>query len=124
MQNLSAISWKRAAGLSCLAVYGPFIVVAIYALLFVPCSHCKATAWMLLPSSPGLAPIEVGRRWLGFSRLTDALWFTLAFVVSVFLVCLLAYLLRQRRWLRYLSMAVSVILFFTFAIGLLAAIRS
>src|SRR5688500_14824917 len=57
-------SWKRAYLLGCLAIYGPFIAMGTYTLLYVSCSHCKAAAWMLLPCGPGLVPVEMARQWL------------------------------------------------------------
>jgi hypothetical protein len=124
MTKALAISWKRAAGLSCLAVFGPFIVMAIYTLLFVSCSHCKRTAWTLLPCAPGLLPIEAGRRLLDLSRPADGINFALAFIVSLAMIFTLACLLRRGRRLRFAGVSVALAVFSIFAFCTLSMIRS
>ncbi len=124
MRILTTISWKRAFSLSLLAVYGPFVFMALYTLLFVPCSHCKAAAWTLLPWGPGLLPMEAGRQWLEISRPTDAVAFTFAFIISVFVVLSLAGLVRRSRWLRFVSIAVALAVFSIIAMGTLNMIQA
>ena len=124
MHTVSAISWKRAAGLACLLVYGPFIVMATYALVFESSSYCKTHAWTLLPFGPGLLPVEAGRRWFELPRPSDALGFALAFIVSFIVVCLLASLVRRKRWVRFASMAVALAAFSLSAVSMLAMLRS
>src|SRR5262245_27000153 len=91
----SAPSWKIAVGLSLLAVYGPFLVMALYALGFVSCSHCKATTCKVLPCAPGLLPVAAARH---LFRLPQSLTFTLAFFVSVAMVLALTGLVRRGGW--------------------------
>ncbi|MEX2119379.1 MAG: hypothetical protein WD847_07280 [Pirellulales bacterium] len=118
-------SWKRAYLLACLAVYGPFIVMAAYTQLYVSCSHCKSAAWMLLPYGPGLVPVEVVRRWLDLPRPSDTVWFAVAVFVSGAMVIALAWLIQRRRWWwRALSAAVALTYGTLAAIGILAAIRA
>lgn len=118
------MSWKLALGIACAPVYGPFVLMATYALLFVSCSHCKSTAWYLLPWAPGLLPVEAGRRLLNLPRDPDALWFAVAFIASLGMVAAVAALIRLSRRLGYLAMIVAVALCGFFAIGMLAMIRS
>ena len=118
------MSWNRAAGLACLAVYGPFLLMAIYTVLFVSCSHCKATVWMLLPCAPGLFPVEGMRRLLNLSRPDDTIAFIFAFVACVLIVLMLTYFMRRTRWLRLTTFAVTLGLSTLLAIGTLSLIRS
>lgn len=119
-----AVSWMRAAGLSCLAMYGPFTVMAIYALLFVSCDHCKRTAWTILPCAPGLFPIEIGRKWLDLPRPDDTLTFAMAFIIAVALVFGLACVIRRGRWWCIAGMAIAIAVFSPLAFSLLSAIRA
>ena len=119
-----AISWKSAVGLACLAVYGPFIVMATYTLLFVSCSHCKTTAWTLLPCAPGLLPIVAGQRLLGLPRPTYALGFALAFIVSLVMTFTLACLVRRGRRLRFAGVTIAFAVFSIFAFCTLSMIRA
>jgi hypothetical protein len=118
------VSWKAALGLSCLAAYIPFILMALYALAALSCSHCKATAWKLLVPGPGLVPIELIRHWMNWPRLPDGLWFALGAIVAVCAVIGIARLARLgRAWL--LSTAIiAFVLCSIAAVGLLGAIRS
>jgi hypothetical protein len=123
--KISVISWKRAAGLSFLVAYGPFIVMAIYTLLFVSCSHCQMTTWMLLPCAPGLIPLETGSLWLHLPKPTNVLPIVApAAIVSLAMVLLLAWLAWRGRWLRLAALGVSLAAFSYFAIILLAKIRA
>ena len=119
-----AFSWMRATGLSCLALYGPFIVMGTYVLLFVSCDHCKKTAWMILPSAPGLFPLELGRKWLDLSRLGDALTSVMAFIIAVALVLAVASVIRRGRWWCIAAMAIAIAAYSPCAFFLLAAIRA
>ncbi len=98
--------------------------MALYTLLFVSCSHCKACAWTLLAWSPGLLPVEAGRHWLDLPRPADAISFALAFIVTVSMVLSLAWLIRRSRWVRFTSIAVALVMFSVFATCTLAMIRS
>jgi hypothetical protein len=124
MTKVRTISWAGAAGLAGLVVYGPFLVMALYALLFVSCSHCQKAAWTLLPWAPGLLPVAFGRRWLNLPRLADALTFALAFLVSLAMVFALASLARCGRRARWAGLAVAAATFSVAAFCLLALIRA
>jgi len=124
MTTGSPRSWKGAAGLASVAAYGPFVAMAIYMSLFVPCPHCKRTAWTLLPCGPGLLPLEAVRDWLHLPRPSDAIGFLLAFIVSLATVLLLACLIRRGGWLRFAGLAVALATFSFSAILLFAIIRA
>ena len=123
MTRLS-IAYKTAMGLSCVAVYGPFVVMALYTLMFVSCSHCKATAWKLLPCAPGLIFVELGRASLDVSRPDDGVWFALAAIVSLAIVLALSWLLQYGPRTRWVSLGVAVAAFSLVAFGTLSMIRS
>ena len=124
MNKMSPIPRKRAAGLSCLAIYLPFVVMTLYTLFFVSCSHCKTAACKLLPCAPGLFVVEVGRSVLDLPRPDDALCFTLASFASLAAVFLLSYLVRLGPWPRWTSLALALALSSIAAFGILAAIRA
>ena len=124
MSKMSLTSWKRAAGLSCLTVYGPFVVMAIYTLLFVSCNHCKTAAWKLLPCAPGLFLVELGRSLLDLPRTGEALWFALAFVASLAALFVLSWLVKRGPRLRWTAVVVALTIFSIAAIGTLAMIRA
>src|SRR5262245_33347021 len=106
-----AVLRMRAIELSCLALYGPFIVMGVYALLFVSCDHCKRTAWKILPCAPGLFSFEVGRKWLDLPRPGDALTFALAFIIAIALVFALAAVIRRGRWWCFAGVAIGIAVF-------------
>src|SRR5689334_13050081 len=97
MTGTPAISWKGAAGVASFAVYGPFMAMAVYALWFVKCTHCKKAALTILPCGPALLPLEAGRSWLQLPlpRGTDAPGFVLATILSLAFVFGLAWLVRR-----------------------------
>jgi hypothetical protein len=120
----SATSWKRAVGLASLAVYGPFFIMAVFTLLFISCYHCKQTTWLLLPSGPGMLPLESARVWLNFPRLSDLPLFLLAFLIALTFVAGLAWVVRLGKKSRMISLIVAFIACSACAFGLLSAIRS
>ncbi len=79
-------SSKLAYVLAWSAVYAPFVAMAVYTLSFVDCSHCTATAWMLLPYAPGLLLVELARRPLDLPRPPEELWFAISFIAAVVIV--------------------------------------
>src|SRR5262245_54748676 len=95
MTKAPAISWTRAMWLSSLVTYGPFLVMATYTLAFVSCSHCRKSAWELLPAGPGLVPLDAGRIWLNFPRPAQNLSFAIAVFASLILVAIIASLIRR-----------------------------
>lgn len=120
----SVTSWKRAVGLATLAVYAPFVVMAVCTLFFVSCDHCKKTAWLLLPSGPGMLPLEAARTWLNFSCLSDLPWFVLAFLVALTLVAALAWLIRLGEKPRRIGLCLAFLACSVSAFCLLSMIRS
>jgi|SRR5688572_3522790 len=122
--SVPKLSWKRALGISCLPIYGPFILMATYTLLFVSCSHCKKTAWFLLAWAPGLLPVEAGRHLFDLPRFPDSLSFALAFVTSLAFVAAVAVLLRRSRKSGLWGIALALALASFFAVCTLAMIRS
>ena len=92
--------WKRAYLLSYLAVYGPFVVMATYTLLYVSCDHCKAATWTTLPYGPGIIPVELVRRLVDV-KLNLFTWLPswLAIFVAALIVFGLTWLVRRGdRW--------------------------
>lgn len=124
MTSPSGISWKGAFGIATLAVYGPFLVMGTYVLLFVSCSHCKTAVWTLLPLAPGILPTEVGLRLLHVPRPSDLLGFACAALMSLALVSGLALLARRGRESRTASIIVAVALSSALAYGMLSVIRA
>jgi hypothetical protein len=118
------MTWRRATGLAALVIYIPFLLMAVYTLFFISCDHCKKAAWMLLPTGPGMIPLEILRRWLNFSHLPEAIWFTLAFLISAALVLLFAWPIRLGKWPRYTTLIIAFALSSIAAFGLYSAIRS
>jgi len=118
------MTWRRATGLAALVIYVPFIVMAVYTLIFISCDHCKKAAWMLLPTGPGMIPIEVLRQWLNLSHPPEALGYALALLVSAAIVLLFAWPIRLGKWPRYTTLIIAFTLASVAAFGLLSAIRS
>lgn len=119
-----ALSWKRALGFVALAMYGPFLTMAILASLLVACPHCKTASWAVLPYGPALLPLQVGRHLLGLGSPSGATGLVLAVAISWAMVLGLACLLRcgRRAWIPVVAAvaAVSSVL----AFGTLAMIRA
>lgn len=97
------ISWPKALAWSMGAVYGPFVLTALYALGFVSCSHCKQAAWSLLPCAPGLIPMEFSSRLLDLPRFGNGLGFVVAFLLTMAVIGGLARLVRMGTGVRYAS---------------------
>jgi hypothetical protein len=118
-------AWRRAYALAWSAVYGPFIGMAVYALAFVSCSHCKLAAWTLLPYMPGLIPVELARRAIDLDRPSDTLWFAVSVFAAALVVIALAWHIRtsRRRW--WLGTLAAVLAMGTYgAVVVLALIRA
>src|SRR5688572_7010192 len=124
MTSATIVSWRSAAALGMLAVYGPFLLMALYTLAFVSCGHCKTTVWMLLPCAPGLFPVEGARQALGVSRWGEGLTFVAAFAVSLTAVGLLMRLVRRGGRLRWIVPGVAFVAFSFCAFGVLSMIRA
>jgi DNA-directed RNA polymerase subunit RPC12/RpoP len=117
----AALPWPGAIGLSVLVVYGPFLVLALYALGFVPCAHCRAATWTILPCAPGLLPVDAARLWID---LPQSLRYTLAFVVSLAMVLSLSGLVRHGGWLRLAAALLALATFSGCAVAILAMIQA
>lgn len=111
--------------LSLFAVYGPFVAMATYTLMFVECSHCKQTTWAMLPYGPGVIPLELSHHWLDLPRIDGAFAYGVGFMLSAACVSALTWFVYTRgRWLRVLSL-MGALPFFSFcAYVLLALIRA
>lgn len=118
------MTWRRATGLAALVIYVPFVMMAAYILAFISCDHCKKAACVLLPTGPGMIPIEVTRQWLNLSHPPEALGFALALVVSAAIVLLFAWPIRLGKWPRYTTLIIAFALSCIAAFGLYSAIRS
>jgi hypothetical protein len=117
--------WQRAGLLSFSAVYGPFVVMATYTLLYVSCSHCQAAAWTLLPYAPALVLVELVRAAFDLPRLPEWLNVAVALFVSAAMVLALAWIVRTRGfWWRALSIVAMLAYSALAAIATLAVIRA
>ncbi len=94
------IAWKLAVGLVCVAMYGPFAVMALYAQVFVPCAHCKSTAIAILPFGPGIMPTLAFQLAGLRAGLVEATQFSVALIGSAMMALTFAAVARiNRRWL-------------------------
>jgi hypothetical protein len=124
MTGMPAISWKGAVGLSGFVVYGPFMAMAVYALWFVQCQHCKWAALKVLPCGPALLPLEAGRIWLQLPLPRNTPGIILAVIVSLAFVVGLAWLVRRGRRTLCVASVVAFAVFSFFAFCTLSMIRS
>jgi hypothetical protein len=90
--------------LSWSAIYGPFVAMATYTTIFVSCSHCKSTAWSLLPCAPGIIPLELARHAADLPRVSDTLAFALSLSVSVAMLITTAVLIHKTIWWRIIAL--------------------
>ena len=98
-------SRKLAFFLSWSAVYGPFVTMATYTSLYVSCSHCRLTAWSLLPYAPGIVPLELARRELDMPRGSDVVSFALALSIAIAMLVATTVLIHKTRWWRIIALA-------------------
>ncbi|MBI5758783.1 MAG: hypothetical protein HZA46_09715 [Planctomycetales bacterium] len=98
MSDRQLISWRRALLWSAAMVYGPSDGVLIYALKFVPCSHCKAAALQMLPLGPGVLLGQTLLWSVGLRGLSDGVLLVLGGVISAILVVGLAWLSKRGWW--------------------------
>jgi hypothetical protein len=117
------LSWPRAIAWSAAVVYGPFVAMATYMLLFVGCSHCKRTAWTILPWAPGLLPAELILRFLTW-RPPEFVCFVLALGLSATFVLIFARVLRHRGWGRVVVCGLVLVVGSFLATILMAMIRA
>jgi len=117
------LSWPRAIAWSAAVVYGPFVAMATYMLLFVRCSHCKRTAWMMVPWAPGVLPVELGFQALGW-RPPEVIRFGMALGLSVAFLLVFARVLRHCGWGRIVLGGLVLVVGSCLAMILMAMIRA
>jgi len=107
------------------AVYGPFVVMAVYMTLYVEWLHCKAAAWTMFPYGPGFVTGELARSLWGIHLPWGVLRIALADLVSVAMVAGLTWFAKSLgRWWRIAGLAVVVAYCSFCAFGLMALIRA
>ena len=106
------------------AVWGPYLAMAVYTTIFVPCDHCKRAVWMVLPCAPGVLPVEMVRTLLLTGRPPDHLGLAVALKLSVDGALLLGWLARRGEPGRTVTLGMALAGGSLAAVGLLAAIRS
>lgn len=118
------ISWPCAALLTAYAVYGPQLIMCLYTLGFVSCSHCKAAVWQVAPVAPGLFLHESSRQIFNLPRFSSELGMAFAIGLSLLvLVGLTAWLRHAGRW-RLAILILVALASAVLAFALLSAIRS
>jgi hypothetical protein len=114
--------WRRPLRDALLVVYGPFVVMTIAMVLFVPCAHCREAATEILPAAPGYAAarIVLGRVSAGDAH--AASWWTGAGfgAAAVFVVAAAA---KRGGRLRLTAFGLAAALFSIVAFGTAALIR-
>jgi hypothetical protein len=116
-------SWLTSVICSGTAVYGPYVVMAIYTQIYVSCDHCKQATRNLLVCAPGLLPMELAQRGLGISRQADWIWFGVATLFALAWIAGLAWLFRRSLWLGVPAAVLTFAISSWLAIVLLAMIR-
>ena len=116
------LPWRTAAALSAAALHGPFVLMALYTFLLVPCDHCKKAAAMLAPVGPGLLSVEVVGRAIGF-RIDDATGLILAGFISLVGVGALTAVVRIGLHWRIIGLTLAALWSSFAAIATLLAIR-
>jgi hypothetical protein len=116
---------RRAYVAAWVAIWGPFVVMATYMLLFVECSHCKAAAWSMLPYSPGFISLELAHHLVDLPRLHGNISYVASLLCSFAALAGLTWIVQSCGWwLRLVSLVVALAFFSFCAFGLMAAIRS
>ncbi|MBX3412019.1 MAG: hypothetical protein KF708_04820 [Pirellulales bacterium] len=116
--------WKTPLFFAFAATYLPFLALALFMTAFVPCAHCKQTAWMLAPVGPGLVPVHAVLKTFGLGRIGDGWEFACAGGVSLALVAGLVLLSRRGKAVCWCAAAVTFIACCFAAVMLFAVIRS
>lgn len=123
-QRRSRMSWPRTLALTAAAIYGPQLLMCLYTLGFVACSHCKAAVWQIAPIAPGLFFYEWGRRIFDLPRFSGVAGVTLAATLSLLVFVGLTTGLRHvGRWRAAILIAVALASALL-AVALLSAVRS
>lgn len=98
--------------------------MALYALGFVSSSYVQSMMWKLLPCAPGLLPVEALRRLISLPRPGDHSAFAWALVLTLFVIAVLAALVRCGGWLRPASLAAAAVGSGACAFSLLSALQT
>lgn len=117
-------SWPRAALLTAGAIYGPQLLMCLYTLGFVACSHCKAGVWQLAPIVPGLFFYEWGRRLLDLPHFSGAVGVALSIVISLLVCAVLTLGVRQAGHWRAAILIPVLFASAIIAVALLSAMRA
>ena len=115
--------WWKAIGLSVAIVYLPFVVLAIYTVLFVSCPHCKSAAWQILPIAPGVVPGFLFQMHVTHLRAAWAFWITSGVFELLVLAGLSFFIRRGGRW-RVAAIITMLVTASLFAVAALAIIRA
>jgi len=115
--------WWKAVGLSIAIVYLPFVVMAIYTVLFVSCPHCKAVSWQILPIAPGMVPGFLFQMHVTHLRGEWAFWITSGVIELLALGGLSAFIRRGGRW-RTAATITAFVISSLLAVATLATIRA
>jgi hypothetical protein len=117
-------SWWHAALLTASAIYGPQLLMCLYTLGFVACSHCKTGVWLLAPIAPGLLLYEWGRHIFGLEHSSSAVGLTCTIALSLLVFGGLTVLMHNaERWRVAILIAVTLASGFI-AVALLGAMRA
>jgi hypothetical protein len=121
LKRLSRLAFLTAL----VAIWGPFVVMATYMVLFVDCSHCKEAAWSMLPYAPGLVMLELAHHLIDLPRLDGSMSYFASLLCSFAVLVGLTWIVQScGGWLRITSLVVALGLFAFCAFGLMAAIRA
>lgn len=117
------MKWTNALWVSAAALHGPYLLMALYTFLFVPCTHCKYTAAMLAPVGPGLLGGMFAARLVGL-HISDTLALLIAAGITLVNLIVLAAIVRVGTHWLIIGGTLAVLGGSFLAYGTLAAIRS
>lgn len=120
---MTPVGWKRPLLFGFGSVYGPFLVMAVFMGLCVPCAHCKEAAFTILPAAPGYASVGLLWRALFHDGPTQSMNFVLGTVVGVLSVAVVALTVRRGGRVALILPIVALASFTFVAIGTAALIR-
>lgn len=125
LSRTKLLSWPRAFAFAVTTVYGPFVAMATFMLLFVPCSHCKRTAWVILPWAPAILPVGLASRLLaGGGPLPEIVAVPLELFLSGAVVLICAGILRNCGWGRIVVGGLQFLISSYLAIVVMGLIRA
>lgn len=118
------LSWPRAVSLVLCAVYGPQLLMCLYTLLWISCSHCKLAVWMIAPVGPGLFLYEWARSLFGLQHFSSETGIVSTCVLTVLMLFGLTAWIRQAGRFRIAVLVLMASGSAALAFALLAAIRA